>query len=256
MTPAPDDDDLDDTRISRRRGVAPGGSRLPDAVPEDDDLDDTRISRRRGVAPGGSQLADAAPEDDDLDDTAVSAGRARSVDAAGAVLADDPDDHTMRVHRAADAPAQAEPDDDTDDTARVPRRRAATPVDDRTVPVRRRATAAVPDVADDPLDDTLVSARAAEAASRSIPHAVIPPRERAAADGAPTRAIYRPRADAPVRVERATPAPQAPQEYVDTAAQQHAARSSRTRGALLVTAAVGLVAALGVVLLVVLLTLP
>ncbi|MEQ6899341.1 hypothetical protein [Microbacterium sp. KR10-403] len=230
-------------------------------VPDDDELGDTRISRRRAVAPGvpaaPQPAADAVPAlPDDLDDTVVSPRRVQAGrDAAADVAAADPDDRTVHVDRGAplaEPDPAAEPEDD-DSTVRVPRRRTAEPLHDHTLTVRRRSTADDAPPADE-LDDTLVSARAARAADRSIPHAVIPPRERAAADGAPTRAIYRPRAAEPVRVERTPPPPQAPQAYVDTAAQQHVARSSRTRTALLVGIAVVAVAAVGVGVLIALLS--
>lgn len=250
-------------------------------VPDDDELGDTRISRRRAVAPAvpaaSEPAADAVPAlPDDLDDTVVSPGRVQAGrHAAADVAAADPDDSTVRVDRgaplaepdpAADVPdvpagpaAPVVPDADADHTVTVRRRRTAVPEfrdddDDHTLTVRRRSTADDAPPADDALDDTLVSARAARAADRSIPHAVIPPRERAAADGAPTRAIYRPRAAEPVRVERTPPPQQAPQAYVDTAAQQHVARSSRTRTALLVGIAVVAVAAVGVGVLIALLS--
>lgn len=281
MAPAePGDDDLDDTFIAARRTV--GGVPDPAADSGRDADDDTVITGRGGVADEAGLIAGVGDEPDiaeardggadaaDGDDDTLIVDRRRDGDPLGRVSDGDPlgrisggvsddADHTFIASRRGpveDAgPIRADVDrvddaDAIDDETfiGVRRRGSADEPDDRTLLGERRRR-------DPDADDTARSVRASVATGGGIPRSTATPqRERAAGDGTPAHAIYRPRLAEPVRTQRTPPAARAPQQPADTAAQQHSARVSRGRFAALVGGAIALVALVGIAVLVILLS--
>jgi len=149
------------------------------------------------------------------------------------------DDDTVIVKRR-------RPELDADDTL-IAQHRDGPPVDS-TVRLDRAGGHAEPAGA---VDATVRTARADIGAhGDDVIRTFVPPAARTAGDGSAPQSIYRPRPVEPVLVRRSAPTARAPQAPVDTAAQQHVARTSRLRAALLVTAAVAVVAAVGIAVLI------
>jgi hypothetical protein len=205
-------DDLDDTAVSRRRRTA---------VVVDDDAEITAASERRGRDAGERDAAvpqRSAPASGDLERTAVSRRRTRGLADEPGVIGVDDVEQALRLGAASDETIVTR-----HRSAEVRRRTQSRPAADRTPAEAPRSAAARQATPDAATPDTAAP-------------------ERAATDGAPERAIYRPRPAEPVRAERA-PEPGRPPGGVPRAVPIPSVRGRRRTALALAGIVVGVVVA-------------